>query len=114
MECNCLPKLESTCSCLPIQESSTCGANCSHGNYTSNLMKVLGTAVLLLSVATGYLLIQTHQLNKSLQKLQINDETQSYLAQEGRFPLKSKIYMQQKSSEIYVSEIYSICNQNYC
>jgi hypothetical protein len=118
MECNCLPKLESTCLCLPIQERC---ANCSHLNYTTKSIKVLGTAVFLLSVITGYLLIHTHQLSISLQRLQIGDgtqrlqigdRTQTYLAQEDRFQSENTIYLQKKSAGIHVSEIFPI--SNYC
>ncbi|XP_061194275.1 uncharacterized protein LOC133202463 [Saccostrea echinata] len=100
MECNCLPKSESTCLCLPIQERSVHGANCSHEKYLPTTIKVLGAAVVFLSVVVAYLIIQTNQLEKTLQRLQNNEEAQVYLAQRPLFEPKSILYGQKKSSEI--------------
>ena len=67
MECNYLPKSESTCLCLPIPGKSASGDNFSHGT----VVRVLGLAVLLLSLAVLYLFLQIHQLNRTLDSLQV-------------------------------------------
>ncbi|XP_022342907.2 uncharacterized protein LOC111136383 [Crassostrea virginica] len=67
MECNYLPKSESTCLCLPIPGKSASGDNFSHGT----VVRVLGLVVLLLSLAVLYLFLQIHQLNRTLDSLHV-------------------------------------------
>ena len=67
MDCNYLPKSESMCFCLPIPGKSASGDNFSHGT----VVRVLGLVVLLLSLAILYLFLQIHQLNWTLDSLQM-------------------------------------------
>lgn len=97
MECNYLPKSESTCLCLPIPGKSASGDNFSHGT----VVRVLGLAVLLLSLAVLYLFLQIHQLNRTLDSLQMQGASSQVQNNEDlRWKLKNNVEEDGHNSDV--------------